>query len=524
MECLLGSDGLIESANEVVKEKLPSVSNPFQDDSEKSTIDSAEKAVTELGSMKTALEKLHDLVESAHNEAQRRLERLQSGVPFIPNEILSQILLFAANCNPDHVFHTGNAREEIMCGFRSAVALSHVCRRFRVVALHVLNTPTMWNRIVDSMTPNVVEACLRRSGIAPLEIFINPFVWTSLKQKQHFKEFIQGISSTADRWSSFTLYDVTETLGSKATLDDLTLIEDVFGDLHVPLLERMEICMPHRLSRSNVDGWVSIIPRRFCQVWNAPKLNTLVAKQFIPQPFSRPTVLSTLDLTFGDHARKGLNSREMFDVSRLHLFLLSCPLLENMCLSMSRLNEPESADSLLRPASFVRVKNVTFRFYSCSASFVRAVLGESTFPAATKLTLSLGFPTTYRHELHQLIEAALYNSRRFPSLVKMALDIRHDHSSRGSGIEPVDLPFSLLENVKHLTLQVDKSVDLQLPKGRIPPLHSLCLKNCSRIGMDWVDSFLETLAEQGDLETLEELRTESCEMLEDVSIRCRSAP
>ncbi len=45
------------------------------------------------------------------------------------------------------------------------------------------------------------------------------------------------------------------------------------------------------------------------------------------------------------------------------------------------------------------------------------------------------------------------------------------------------------------------------------PLRSLLLKNCNTIGRGWLDGVLKKLEKQGDLENLEELRSESCKMI-----------
>ncbi len=248
------------------------IRSPFED---KGAIARAEKAVSEIESTKAALQQLTAYMASAHLEAAKRLERLRASSLSIPDEILSQILLCAAQCNQNHVFHTGNTRREVLCAFRSAVALSHVCKRFRLVSLH---TPALWNRISDSMSPDVVDICLGRSGVLPLEIFLNPFIQNSEKHTRQFKNFVQAISPSAERWSAFTLHNTGSKESRHAELGHLSLIEDVFEGLHAPQLKSLEIHIP--VSRSHSP--LSIIPRRFCHIWNVPQLQTMVASQFIP--------------------------------------------------------------------------------------------------------------------------------------------------------------------------------------------------------------------------------------------------
>lgn len=490
---------------------LFSISSPFQDNALEA-VQHAEKAVTEFGSMKTALQQLSDYMESVRLEAARRLVRLQTNSFSVPDEIISQILLLAGQCRQNHIFHHGNARREIFCAFRSAVALSHACRRFLLVSLH---TPALWNRIADSMGPDIVETCLRRSGVMPLEIFLNPFARTSEMQAQCFKNLARTISTSSSRWSAFTLYSTNPMESKDAELDQLSSIEDAFGYLHAPQLTSLEIHIPGRISGTHLR--LSTISKRFCHVWNVPQLHTMTASQFVPRPFSESTMLRCLDLKLGDRSRSGLAGGETLDIEALHRFLASCPMLADLRLSLSRLIEADSTYALNQPFALTCVETISLGFHSCSASFIDMVLGSITFPVASKLNLSIGLGVSHGHEVPQLVRVTFDRGKRFSVLKRLELGVECVDSAlqikNSGGLGRVQLPFCLLDDITHLTLCVDSFRVLPADGQRIPSLRSLLLKNCNTIGRGWLDGVLKKLEKQGDLENLEELRSESCKMI-----------
>jgi len=312
------------SIKDGLKKMLPIASAPFQG---KGGVVQAENAIAHIESLKTALQQLSYCVESLHLEASNRLERLRlrEDSPSVPDEILSKILLFAIPCSQDHVFHRDSVWQQILCAFQSAVTLLHVSKRFRLVAVH---TPALWNRISDSMSPKVVDMCLGRSGVTPLEVFLNPFVRTSEKHIGRFDNFVRAISASSERWSAFILYGITSNESAGANMDHLSSIEEAFESLRAPQLKSLEIHIPKRISRA--QSRVSTVPLRFCHVWNMPQLQFMVASQFVPQTFSTPTALRNLDLELGDHGESVLVMRETLNIEALHRFLASCPMLTDL--------------------------------------------------------------------------------------------------------------------------------------------------------------------------------------------------
>lgn len=373
---------------------------------------------------------------------------------------------------------------------------------------------------------DVVETCLKRSGILPLEIFLNPFARSPRTRIQHFRNLVRMISTSSDRWSAFTLY-VTNPMDAKdAELGQLSSLTDALEGLNATQLKALEIHIPGRIART--DMHISTIPGQFCHTWNVPRLHTMTASQYIPQPFSELTMLGRLDLELGNRSRSGLVGKEMLDIEALHRFLASCPMLTDLRVHMSRLVGVAPVRPLDQPFALTQIESISLGFHSCSASFIDMVLGTLAFPAASKLSLSLGLGVNEGPELPQTVRAILDGQTRFSSLERLELGIECVDSALQikhlGGLGRVQLPLSLLESITHLTLRVENFKVLLLDDHRIQPLHYLHLKNCNTIGRGWMNSILKKLEEQDDLESLEEVRTELCEMMSSVSVCCHTIP
>jgi len=515
------SERLESGAKHIGLDKLlPIAGTPFQ---ATDAAPRAEKAVAEIASVNTALQQLSDCMGSLHSEATNRLERPGAGTSSIPNEILSKILLFAVPCSQAYISNHGHAGRQIFYAFQSAVTLSHVSSQFRLVAIH---TPALWNRISDSMSPEVVDVCLERSGITHLEIFLGPFVRSWGERVRRYQSFVQTISASSERWSALTLYDSSsrESDAPDVILNLLSSIEVAFASIHAPQLKSLGIHIPERFTYTDLR--IPVISTRFCHTWSIPRLHAMVVRQFVPRPFSRPTALRCLDLDLGEHGEGGgAFLAATLDIEALHRFLASCPMLTDLHVSMVRLAD-NSLASRQEPYALPCVERVSFGFHWCSVVFASAFLETVSFPTASKLNLSLGLQLTSGGELPQFLQVLFNDPSRFPTVSSLELMIECvDSEFAFEGFDTINLPFAFLQNIRHLTFHVDKFVMLPLAEeDRIPPLRSLRLTKCDSIGPHWLLRLLEKLKDQGDVKFLEELRTNSCGMIPDMSVRCGSLP
>jgi len=174
------------------------------------------------------------------------------------------------------------------------------------------------------------------------------------------------------------------------------------------------------------------------------------------------------------------------------------------------------------------VETVSLEFHSCGLEFVTEVLKPITFSAASKLKLSLSSEVNDGPELARLIQVVFDDPTIFPTADTLELRIKSVDAYFRAAAERrlgyMNVPFSVLKNIRHLTLHIDFFIAPIADEDRIPPLRSLRLTGCSDIGPFWLVSVLQRLEDQGDAKYLEEVRIDACARIPDKCIYCRSIP
>ncbi|KAJ7148421.1 hypothetical protein C8R43DRAFT_1194563, partial [Mycena crocata] len=148
-------------------------------------------------------EQLLDLLESVRilrlqrKIIQKRLDAFKYPVLTLPNEITSEIFIHSLPPYPECPPMTGNS---------SPTHLTHICRRWRDIAL---TTPTLWRAIKldDAIhdkggAQEALEAWLSRSGSCPLSIYVNV-------NDAPLHEAIQSLNVHRARWEYLHLRDVS---------------------------------------------------------------------------------------------------------------------------------------------------------------------------------------------------------------------------------------------------------------------------------------------------------------------------
>ncbi|KLO18984.1 hypothetical protein SCHPADRAFT_97615 [Schizopora paradoxa] len=146
-------------------------------------------------------QKLSKCLEVTCAVAERRLcaTQLRIGFASLPNELLTNILSLAIPSEePDPTESRVSDGVSFRKSFWSAVTFSHVCDRFRRVAL---SSPKLWNKISDDMSQEEVKACLLRSGRIPLDICLASFPdvnkYPNFYLTGYFADFVL---KSFDRW------------------------------------------------------------------------------------------------------------------------------------------------------------------------------------------------------------------------------------------------------------------------------------------------------------------------------------
>ena len=176
----------------------------------------------------------------------------------LPNEILSRIMEEACSGPSKRVMSLDHVRTEIL--------LSHVCQRWRAVAVA---TPALWTKIVgpdkgDYKTARL-EAYLSRSKGCLIDVRINVSLVAERNPAENWcQEFLMIVASHSERWRSFTLRTRYEYFGELWTGEDLV---STLENASVPQLQLVDVVAdrPSIGSRTN--------PQIFLQ--GTPRLSTL---------------------------------------------------------------------------------------------------------------------------------------------------------------------------------------------------------------------------------------------------------
>ncbi|KAA1477424.1 hypothetical protein DENSPDRAFT_584670 [Dentipellis sp. KUC8613] len=110
---------------------------------------------------------------NAHATATRRVT---SPIHKLPTELLCYIFLLGTHsCESQHALRSSDPRLPDT-KYPSSVPVSHVCHRWRAVALQY---PKLWTYISFWLSPAWIEACFRRSSSLPLAIYMDVEVWAN---------------------------------------------------------------------------------------------------------------------------------------------------------------------------------------------------------------------------------------------------------------------------------------------------------------------------------------------------------
>lgn len=95
----------------------------------------------------------------------------------------------------------------------NVVAVSHVCRLWRAVALQ---TPQLWSTLSIDLSPSAAAAFLERSQTEPLDVRVVQYVLTDVQDR--ILTFLHLVLPHASRWSSFVV-DVPVEKGMEVALE-----------------------------------------------------------------------------------------------------------------------------------------------------------------------------------------------------------------------------------------------------------------------------------------------------------------
>lgn len=235
---------------------------------------------------------------------------MEVGLAYLPNEILARIFELA---RPEE-FDMGNL--DLLR--KLPITLSHVCRRFRYVALAL---PGLWTELKTDQSPKAVSTFLSRSKESMLSVEVSRWRISTLKQDlqtRHVLAFLDAVIPHSRLMGSFT-FIVDEELedimcGSPRLRRSLT-------DLQLPNLSRLKLVHSSYATDDANDLYSS---------WVMPNLQYLCLTNLIPRPNFASSLLRCEILL------RNFLDMESYDIDLLLRFLRPLSKLEELTLDIER--------------------------------------------------------------------------------------------------------------------------------------------------------------------------------------------
>ncbi|THH10127.1 hypothetical protein EW145_g1542 [Phellinidium pouzarii] len=255
---------------------------------------------------------------------------LRVGLDRLPDEILLLILGHASTT------------------FSKALKLSHVCSRFRSVAL---SSPRFWNYVVDTnMSDQRLTAILARSGSLPLTVNVSTR-WGKVFSETQRSNF-EKVLTESGRIRELNFTDMDTGLSQQ--------ILNSYSSLQLPTLLNLSVEYRRRYPVSH-----------FYDSWTLPNLKQLKATNFSPRP-TLATNITCCSLKYMSH----------FDIHDMAHFLESASSLQDLTLEFFGIR-----DSIANNFSGVRSPLAT---NTSIVSLNIQVLPEASFSAQTAFLTHIG--------------------------------------------------------------------------------------------------------------------------------------
>lgn len=393
--------------------------------------------------------------------------------------------------------------------------LSHVCRRFRRIALHI---PKLWDIVSNAHTKDWITGIEERRRDPA--IFIEYYM---KRARRSISDLLQ-LTSPANRWKSLDVRFSQQ----KDIRDFLRRISDVSGG-HLPSLQTLALRLDwdrfldfegdsdeeddvgeeEQNTFTNLSEHDAILLSN----WNLPKVHELTLENVIPSLLNCPA-LRTCHIELC-----GLQGTNHWS---LHAFknFLGCPSLRLVeTLSFSFVNACSSAEfdtSSSKPIELPYLKSFTLKVgASTEERFLRTVLDMANMPVSvvTDLTVSISPFSVYDSILpnkraESWIGAIFFleSIRRRP---RSFMNVEVFCFALTESIRPINLDFMFraLPRVRDVTIELP-GCEPYLSNQIMGCLRSLRLKKCISYGGNDILRFLEEQFKLG--REIEEVEIEGC--------------
>ncbi|KAH8116537.1 hypothetical protein DFH11DRAFT_1217804 [Phellopilus nigrolimitatus] len=291
--------------------------------------------------LRTTLNDLLVMSEKTINDLQADLQPLvlEHGMKSIPDDVLSLIF--------HHYVNLGRSTSGV-----NPVIISHVCRRFRSLALGL---PELWATLPLGPDLDKFQVYLSRSRQSGLTV--------NLRQK-HCESHLQALAALSQRWTKFST-DVNKRWERE--------LEETFGSLQLHCLESLVL--------SFEIG--EIATKSFYSEWSMPRLRHLCAYFGLPVLPAIPSLTSCtlfFDCSFLTHK---------LNLVCLPKFLQSIPSLERLSLVLANVHL-SSFDIHPERVVLYNLQSVYLSIFDeVEIADIQSLLDSLTFPNVTKFEVEL---------------------------------------------------------------------------------------------------------------------------------------
>lgn len=427
------------------------------------------------------------------------LER-KNGFSSLPDEILAVVLENAAyDCDVDNrdgppYYNYRVTSSAPIRTVRAAIKLSHSCRRFRRL---ILNIPAFYNRICNSMPPDMVSTCCDRLTTTNVGMDVRLY-----NNSTEDMDFIRMAMKNSKHWHHYTHFYSSTWEIDEEFIADMEVLAKTVHKLDAPSLTSVSIHYPSSTTTHIQEG------RRqdtffYFKTWTMPNLSMLNLGNVIPSPFAGSASLRQLSLQWNPEE----DNLVMFSLQTLDAFLAPCVLLEELAIELVCVSRLLSrVTSMGRLAKLDRLIRTNFTFRECDIHVVKTVMKELGFPSVQSMKLHILMPYDSltvdpdmpEGDVHDILLEMFPDRTAFTKLSDLQLEC--DISRTYRPIQ-VSIPFVGLSKIKHLCLVTKNSILAPIPSGiSLPSLRSLSFQYCRKLEVDWIASLLGVVKANGIFE------------------------
>ncbi|KLO12980.1 hypothetical protein SCHPADRAFT_940757 [Schizopora paradoxa] len=406
---------------------------------------------------------------------------LQHGIASLPDDILSDVLLYAVRPtypSTDMLLFISKEKECI----RAAIKLSHVCSRFRSL---VLSRSHIWNTLSNQITNvDLIRHCTKHAKKAPLKLYLESLGYPLSNDR--FETFTTVCLESAANWHQLVLQATDSELWTneesmvrlQTMSNNVSLFSRLTNGYKFPFINSLE------LDFERISAKVDLRDEKFHPHlhWTLPSLTRFSFSGNIPLPFSND--IKHLSISYEYQPGR------ILDMYQLLMFFAFCSSLESVDLKLTEWTSTTPCET----KTFPFVKSVSFSFSDCSVDFIRTFCRALYFPDARKMTLQLNFQPSdppprnrfkrERHTDYGALMSEILTQHHYSGLTGLDLDLSPKRIYETTSDDLIQAlyspPFFRLPSLGDLTLSASGGWNLisllDVPEDvHIPALQSLTL-------------------------------------------------